>query len=34
MQIEEDPNKKADPLTLDYRLFFGTHVPDIMVSRN
>lgn len=30
----ETPNKKAGPLTLNYRLFVGTHVPDIVVKKH
>lgn len=31
---EEIKNKKLMLLTLDYRIFVGTHVPDIEVPRN
>lgn len=34
VHVEEIKNKKAVPLTLDYRLFVGAHVPNIVVSRN
>lgn len=33
VHLEYAPNKKAEPLTLDYRLFIGTHVPDIVVIK-
>ena len=32
--VDEIKNKKEMPLTLDYMLFVGTHVQDIVVSRN
>ena len=31
---QETPNKKVGPLTLDKKLFVGTHVPNIMVTNH
>lgn len=33
MHTVEAPNKKAGALTLDYMLFIGTRVPDIIVTK-